>query len=140
MLGDSRMVSIPQVNDCLSCGWVVVAPNHRLCPQVNIRDGPLRDVRDCLEWIYSDDGLDRFLRESEEGKAYAVDKEKVMAFGTSSGGMLACGLVGLLFYIEMLEDTNKTGIRRPPATTGNPEFLRRSPLHPPLLDAAHPRH
>lgn len=99
MLGDSCMISIPQVNDCLSRGWIVVVPNHRLCPQVNIRDGPLRDVRDCLEWIYSDDGLGGFLRESEEGKEYAVDKEKVMAFGTSSGGMLACGLVGLLFTI-----------------------------------------
>ncbi|OJJ83952.1 uncharacterized protein ASPGLDRAFT_35958 [Aspergillus glaucus CBS 516.65] len=92
MLGDSRMISIPQVDDCLSRDWIVVVPNHRLCPQVNIRDGPLRDVRDCLEWVYADDGLDRFLRESEEGKGYSVDKERVMAFGTSSGGMLACGL------------------------------------------------
>lgn len=101
------MISIPQVYDCLSRGWIVVVPNHRLCPQVNIRDGPLRDVRDCLEWVYADDGLDKILRESEEGKGHAVDKGKVMAFGTSSGGMLACGLVGLLSIIEKLEDTNR---------------------------------
>lgn len=98
MLGDSRMISIPQVDDCLSRDWIVVVPNHRLCPQLNIQDGPLRDVRDCLEWVYADDGLDRFLRESEEGKGYSVDKERVMAFGTSSGGMLACGLVGPSIY------------------------------------------
>ena len=140
MLGDSRMISIPQVNDCLSRGWIVVVPNHRLCPQVNIRDGPLRDVRDCLEWVYADDGLDGFLHSSEEGKGYAVDREKVMAFGTSSGGMLACGLVGPFYLTSRYKKIlTKTGIRRPTSTAGNPKLLRRSPLHPPMLGTTHPR-
>lgn len=93
MLGDSRMVSIPQVTDCVNRGWIVVVPNHRLCPQVDIYDGPLRDIRDCLEWVYAEDGLDEFLKTQGE---YQVDREKVMAFGTSSGGMLALGLVSIL--------------------------------------------
>lgn len=92
MLGDSRMVSLPQVTDCVSRGWIVVVPNHRLCPQVDIYDGPLRDIRDCLEWVYAEDGLDVVLK-TQGG--YQVDREKVMAFGTSSGGMLALGLVSI---------------------------------------------
>ncbi|KAB8203719.1 Alpha/Beta hydrolase protein [Aspergillus parasiticus] len=71
MLGNSRMVSIPQIEDCLSRGWIVVVPNHRLCPGVNILEGPVEDCRDLLAWIYD---------------------EKVMAFGTSSGGFLALSL------------------------------------------------
>lgn len=97
MLGDSRMISMPQVDDCLARGWIVVVPNHRLCPQLNIRDGPLRDVRDCLEWVYANDGLDGFLHSKEEAKGYRVDRDRVMAFGTSWGGMLALGLVIPLF-------------------------------------------
>lgn len=98
MLGDSSLISTPQVTDCLKRGWIVVAPNHRLCPQVDIRDGPLMDVRDCLGWVYAHvqngegQGLEGFLKERGlEG--YAVDRERVMGFGTSSGGMLALGLV-----------------------------------------------
>lgn len=93
MLGDSRMISIPQVTDCLSREWIVVVPNHRLCPQVDIRDGPLCDVRDCLEWVYDGDGLEGFLQSKPGLEGYRVDRERVMAFGTSSGGMLALGLV-----------------------------------------------
>ena len=95
MLGDSRMISMPQVADCLQRGWIVVAPNHRLCPQLDIRDGPLTDIRDCLAWVYAGGGggggLGGFL-ESNSGN-YRVDAQRVMAFGTSSGGMLALGLV-----------------------------------------------
>lgn len=93
MLGDSRMVSIPQVTDCVNRGWIVVVPNHRLCPQVDIYNGPLRDIRDCLEWVYAEDGLEGVLK-GQQGE-YRVDREKIMAFGTSSGGMLALGLVSI---------------------------------------------
>ncbi|KAI9043549.1 uncharacterized protein KD926_003319 [Aspergillus affinis] len=112
MLGHSSLISLPQVDDCLARGWIVVAPNHRLCPQVNIAEGPVRDCRDFLEWVYADEGLDGFLSEvsssstgsgvesgsgPEEGngkskRVWQVDKEKVMAMGTSSGGFLALAL------------------------------------------------
>ena len=95
MLGDSRMISIPQVTDCLSRGWIVVVPTHRLCPQVDIRDRPLCDVRNCLEWVYDGDGLEGFLQSTPGLEGYRGDRERVMAFGTSSGGMLALGLVSL---------------------------------------------
>ncbi|KAL4993185.1 Alpha/Beta hydrolase protein [Aspergillus recurvatus] len=93
MLGHSRMVSLPQISDCLARGWIVAAPNHRLCPGVDVLSGPVADIRDFLAWIYADQyegGLDSFLQ--GQGKGYRVDKERVMAFGTSSGGFLALSL------------------------------------------------
>ncbi|KAL4930510.1 uncharacterized protein BDV17DRAFT_258848 [Aspergillus undulatus] len=99
MLGHSRLISLLQVSDCLNRGWIVLSPNHRLCPGVDVRSGPMEDVRDLLGWVYSDaeqDGLDGFLAEKgsggDKGRKYRVDKERVMAMGTSSGGFLALAL------------------------------------------------
>jgi acetyl esterase/lipase len=85
------MVSLDQIDDCLARGWIVIVPNHRLCPGVDVLTGPVTDVRDLLSWIYQGD-LEDFL--SQKGLArYKVDTERVMAFGTSSGGFLALSLV-----------------------------------------------
>ncbi|RAQ64772.1 hypothetical protein COH20_012189 [Aspergillus flavus] len=73
MLGNSRMVSIPQIEDCLSRGWIVVVPNHRLCPGVNILEGPVEDCRDLLTWVY-DGRLGGFLRDQGVGMGYDVPK------------------------------------------------------------------
>lgn len=104
MLGHSRMVSLPQISDCLARNWIVAVPNHRLCPGVDVLSGPMADIRDFLAWIYADqDGLDAFLEKQDRdgngnGKGeYRVDKDRVMAFGTSSGGFLALSLVCILF-------------------------------------------
>jgi acetyl esterase/lipase len=48
MLGSSKMANQDQVLDCLRRGWMVVVPNHRLCPQVTLLDGSMRDCRDLL--------------------------------------------------------------------------------------------
>ncbi|ORY69550.1 Alpha/Beta hydrolase protein [Pseudomassariella vexata] len=89
MLGSSSMVNNDQINDCLSRGWIVVVPNHRLCPQVNLLEGPMQDSRDLLAWIY-DGGLQRVI--GEQSKPHQVDLDHVFAFGTSSGGHLALSL------------------------------------------------
>lgn len=89
MLGHSRMVSMLQVNDCLERGWIVLVPNHRLCPGVNLLEGPMQDIRDLLLWVYNGN-LDAVL---EDQGPYRADLENVAAFGTSSGGHLALGLV-----------------------------------------------
>lgn len=91
MLGSSRMINLDQVQDCLDRGWIVLAPNHRLCPQVNLLEGPIKDCRDLLSWIY-DGGLETFIVESAR-ENYTLDLEHVFAFGTSSGGTLALSLV-----------------------------------------------
>ncbi|KAE8377470.1 alpha/beta-hydrolase [Aspergillus bertholletiae] len=90
ILGNSRMVSIPQIEDCLSRNWIVVVPNHRLCPAVNILDGPVEDCRDLLAWVF-DGRLQEALSDLGMGSV-RVDTDKVLAFGTSSGGFLALSL------------------------------------------------
>ncbi|KAF2762118.1 alpha/beta-hydrolase [Pseudovirgaria hyperparasitica] len=90
MLGSSSMVNKDQVQNCLDRGWIVLALDHRLCPQVSILDGPLRDCRDALAWVY-DGGLYQALR-AHGFEKFGVDTDRVMGFGTSSGGHLALGL------------------------------------------------
>lgn len=91
MLGSSKMINLDQVQDCLDRGWIVLAPNHRLCPQVNLLEGPIQDCRDLLGWVY-DSGLEKHIEKSS-AKTYKLDLEHVFAFGTSSGGTLALSLV-----------------------------------------------
>jgi acetyl esterase/lipase len=90
MLGASSMVNNDQIIDCLERGWIVVVPDHRLCPQVDILEGPIQDIRDLSSWIHSgklDDELSHY------GSELCCDLEKVIAFGTSAGGHLAMSLV-----------------------------------------------
>lgn len=90
MLGSSRMVNQDQIKDCLDRGWVVLSPNHRLCPQVDLLNGPIRDCRDLLSFVH-DGGLESVLRGQD--LSHQPDLDHVFAFGTSSGGTLALSLV-----------------------------------------------
>ncbi|KAJ5055433.1 hypothetical protein NUH16_010997 [Penicillium rubens] len=81
------MVNKDQVQDCLSRGWIVLAPNHRLCPQVDLLNGPIQDCRDLLAWVY-DGGLERGINDTGQSTVIP-DTDHVFAFGTSSGGTLA---------------------------------------------------
>ncbi|AEO63827.1 uncharacterized protein THITE_2042893 [Thermothielavioides terrestris NRRL 8126] len=87
MLGSSAIVNKDQIQDCLNRGWIVLAPNHRLCPQVDLLEGPVRDCRDLLAWVY-DGGLQSAVA-SKTAISYPLDLDHVFAFGTSSGGTLA---------------------------------------------------
>ena len=98
MLGSSKMVNLDQVQDCLDRGWIVLAPNHRLCPQVNLLEGPIQDCRDLLNWVY-EGGLQKFI-EGSSVSTRKLDLEHVFAFGTSSGGTLALSLVSRHTEIE----------------------------------------
>ena len=91
MLGSSKMVNQDQIQDCLYRGWVVVTPNHRLCPQVTLPEGPMQDCRDLLAWIYKG-GLEHCISATEQ-QPLQLDLDHVFAFGTSSGGTLALSLV-----------------------------------------------
>jgi acetyl esterase/lipase len=90
MLGASSMVNNDQIIDCLERGWIVVAPDHRLCPQVDILEGPVQDIRDLSSWIHAGK-LDKEL--ANNGSEFRCDLQKVIAFGTSAGGHLALCLV-----------------------------------------------
>lgn len=91
MLGSYDMVNEDQIRDCISRNWIVVVPNHRLCPQVSLLEGPITDCRDLLAWIYNG-GLDDAIPSGTDGTTYRLDLDHVFAFGTSSGGTLALTL------------------------------------------------
>jgi hypothetical protein len=79
MLSSSSMFYSDQINDCLDRGWIVVVPNHRLCPQVSLLEGPMQDCRDLLEWIH-DGSLDSSIQ--FHGATHNCDLERVFAFET----------------------------------------------------------
>lgn len=89
MLGNSRMNSNLQITDCLSRGWIVVAPNHRLCPQVDVLEGPISDCRRLWQWVHAGD-LDKTL--ADHGHKITVDRSRMVVIGTSAGGMIAYSL------------------------------------------------
>lgn len=86
------MVSADQVKDMTERGWIVVSLEHRLCPQVDILEGPIADARDCLQWILNG-SLEKDLQGIEDASRFKVDYNRVVAVGTSSGGTLALALV-----------------------------------------------
>ncbi|CAO2650898.1 Nn.00g091950.m01.CDS01 [Neocucurbitaria sp. VM-36] len=87
MLGHSGMNNKDQISDCLDRGWIVLGIEHRLCPGVNVLEGPMTDTRDSLKWV-QDGGLSRALQKEGLDRVQ-VDGERVMVMGTSSGGHLA---------------------------------------------------
>lgn len=91
VLGHAGMNSLEQIEDCLSRGWIVLALEYRLCPQVDILSGPMTDCRDALSWVQSG-GLDHILTAKAETAMYMADVDRVVAFGTSSGGHLSLSL------------------------------------------------
>ena len=111
MLGSSKMVNHDQIQDCLDRGWLVVAPNHRLCPQVNLLEGPMQDCRDLLAWIY-EGGLERSLSHTRQ-RPLQLDMDHVFAFGTSSGGTLALSLVGNIWQISIYDADHRRGLAYP---------------------------
>lgn len=90
MLGHAGINSKDQIQDCTERGWIVLAIEHRLCPGVNVSDGPMTDVRDALSWTRNGE-LAKALKDG--GKDATVDAERVMVMGTSSGGHLALSTV-----------------------------------------------
>jgi acetyl esterase/lipase len=99
MLGHAGMNNKDQIADCLERGWIVLALEHRLCPSLNILEGPMTDVRDALAWAQNG-GLAEALVKEEPREAAKVDGERVMVMGTSSGGHLALCTVRILIILQ----------------------------------------
>ncbi|KXJ85634.1 Alpha/Beta hydrolase protein [Microdochium bolleyi] len=85
------MINKDQIQDCLGRSWIVLVPNHRLCPQVNLHEGPMQDCRDLLAWIRDESGFAQALGHHFNND-YLLDQDHVFAMGTSSGGTLALSL------------------------------------------------
>ncbi|VUC32972.1 unnamed protein product [Clonostachys rosea] len=129
MLGSSDMVNRDQINDCLGRQWIVVVPNHRLCPQVNILEGPMEDCRDLLLWIHRGELQKLLLR--DVNCSHVVDLDHVFAFGTSSGGTLALSLgFGVPRPVTAIFDMyGPSTFSNPFWTTKIPTLLSQLPSH-----------
>ena len=84
------MVPETEIGTLVEMGFVVIIPEYRLCPQVSVYDGPIRDAEDCLQWARQ--ALPGLL--SSEG--VNVDSDRVASMGHSAGGGLAMHLVSNL--------------------------------------------
>lgn len=113
MLGHAGMNNKDQIQDCLERRWIVLAIEHRLCPGVNVLEGPMTDVRDALSWVQSG-GLNTALKRS--GYELEADAKRVMVMGTSSGGHLALCTVRRHIY-HFIHSQVTTPKRKPKSLT-----------------------
>ncbi len=60
-----------------------VSIDYRLCPEINLIDGPITDVCDAYAWAQT--GLQAVVR----SKGISVDKKRIVIIGWSTGGHLA---------------------------------------------------
>ena len=61
-----------------------ISVDYRLCPEVNLIDGPMQDVCDAYAWVQNG-GLQATLRST----GIVVDGQNIATIGWSSGGHLA---------------------------------------------------
>ena len=77
-----------QVQHLIRNGILPVSVDYRLCPEVNIVDGPMRDVKDAYVWAR---------KQLSSLKLYSspylqIDDSRVAVIGWSTGGTLALTL------------------------------------------------
>lgn len=94
MLGSFKMNNADQIQDCLGRGWIVLSIEYRLCPGVDILEGPMSDSRDALRWVQNG-GLANSLEKACGAPAAPVqaDPDRVMVMGASAGGHLSLCMV-----------------------------------------------
>ena len=75
-----------QTKHLLDRGMLPVSLDYRLCPETNLVDGAMTDVRDAVAWARND--LPMIARSA----GVLVDPHKIVAVGWSTGAMLAMSL------------------------------------------------
>jgi acetyl esterase/lipase len=83
--GSKAIVPRIQIEELGRLGFVVVVPNFRLCPQVSVYNGPVKDARDCLLWVQN--SLSGLLT------GVLINTNRIVTMGHSSGAALAGLLV-----------------------------------------------
>lgn len=86
--GDKELNAKGQIDWLIKNGFIVVAYNYRLCPNVSLMEGPYGDTRAVYHW--SRQVLPNLLKRDIR---LDVDAGRVVAFGGSAGGTLAMVLV-----------------------------------------------
>ncbi|MCJ1436576.1 hypothetical protein MMC27_005956 [Xylographa pallens] len=67
----------------LARGLLPVSIDYRLCPEINLIDGPITDVCDAYAWVQ------KGLQDIMGTKGIQIDKQKIVVIGWSTGGHLA---------------------------------------------------
>lgn len=75
-----------QTRYLLTHGYLPISIDYRLCPEINLIDGPITDVYDAYQWIQT------VLPQIALRRGLAVDKNKVVVIGWSTGGHLAMSI------------------------------------------------
>jgi len=75
-----------QTQHLLANGLLPVSIDYRLCPEVSLIDGPMTDVCDAYHWTRS------ALPQIAARRGLAVDPNKVVIVGWSTGGQLAMSI------------------------------------------------
>ena len=73
-----------QTSFLLANGLLPISVDHRLCPEVNLIDGPMTDIRDAYAWVQKG-GLQSIL----DSREITIDTRRIVVIGWSSGGHLA---------------------------------------------------
>lgn len=88
-----RAIRPAQTRFLLKQGFLPVSIDYRLCPEVNLVDGPMSDVCDAYRWARLD--LPRLVATTKLPAGVApisVDATHVVVVGWSTGGQLAMSL------------------------------------------------
>jgi acetyl esterase/lipase len=86
MMLSRKAVRPAQTKYLLSKGYLPVSIDYRLCPEVNIIDGPMTDVRDGYLWARNQ------LPSQLLKYGITVNSDRVVLVGWSTGGHLAMSL------------------------------------------------
>ncbi|PYH99806.1 ketoacyl-synt-domain-containing protein [Aspergillus ellipticus CBS 707.79] len=136
-----KAVRPAQTSFLLTKGILPISIDYRLCPQLNIIDGPIADVKDAYAWAQRD--LPRILK----GKGVEVDPTRMVVVGWSTGGHLAmttswttpeAGLTPPLAILSFYCPTNydpseaqlQMGKEYPPRTMSMSEIRNALPARP----------
>ena len=79
-----RAIRPAQASFLLANGVLPISLDYRLCPEVNLIDGPMTDVRDAYAWVQKG-GLQDVL----QYRGVKIDTKRIVVIGWSTGGHLA---------------------------------------------------
>lgn len=79
-----RAVRPAQTDFLLANGMLPISLDYRLCPEVNLVDGPMTDIRDAYAWVQRG-GLQDVLH----NRGIKIDTKRIVVIGWSTGGHLA---------------------------------------------------
>ena len=95
-----KAVRPAQASFLLANGILPISLDYRLCPEINLIDGPITDVRDACAWAQT--SLQAIVRY----KGITIDPDKTVVIGWSTGGHLA---------MTTAWTTKETGVKPPRA-------------------------